>query len=221
VSIIDKKNKEYKASLILDDKIKEIMIGLLLGDGNLQTFSKTGKTWRLRLIQGGENHFDYINHLRLLFDKWTVMNLTENHENSKTGKIYKKWYFNTLTFEQFAELGNAFYPLDSKSGKRKKIIPVQLIEWISDLSLAYWFMDDGSSKWRNKVLSLRFCTDSFSELEIDLLINIFKEKFHLNVTKTVNSKNKWRLYVGTENYQKIKEMIYPHIIHSMRYKFPV
>ena len=69
MSIIDKKNKEYKASLILDDKIKEIMIGLLLGDGNLQTFSKTGKTWRLRLIQGGENHFDYINHLRLLFDK--------------------------------------------------------------------------------------------------------------------------------------------------------
>jgi hypothetical protein len=44
------------------------MIGLLLGDGNLQTFSKNGNTWRLRILQGGENHFDYIQHLRLLFD---------------------------------------------------------------------------------------------------------------------------------------------------------
>jgi len=42
--ILDKKNKEYKANLILDDRLKEIMVGLLLGDGNLQTFSKTGKT---------------------------------------------------------------------------------------------------------------------------------------------------------------------------------
>lgn len=39
-----KKTKEYKANLILDKKLKEIMVGLLLGDGNMQTFSETGKT---------------------------------------------------------------------------------------------------------------------------------------------------------------------------------
>jgi hypothetical protein len=50
-------------------------------------------------------------------------------------------------------------------------------------------MDDGANKWKNKVLALRFCTDSFSELEIDFLINILKEKFDLNVTKN-RSKNK-------------------------------
>jgi len=44
MSIIDKKKKEYKSSLILDFNLKEIMIGLLLGDGNLQTFSDTGNT---------------------------------------------------------------------------------------------------------------------------------------------------------------------------------
>jgi hypothetical protein len=46
-------------------------------------------------------------------------------------KIYKKWYFNTLSFEQFSELGNAFYPLiniDSNLNKkkRKKIIPLEI-----------------------------------------------------------------------------------------------
>jgi hypothetical protein len=44
LSINNKKNKNYKSSLVLNNKLKEIMIGLLLGDGNMQTFSKTGKT---------------------------------------------------------------------------------------------------------------------------------------------------------------------------------
>jgi hypothetical protein len=68
LSIINKKSKAYKANLILDKRIKEIMVGLLLGDGNMQTFTQEGKAWRLRILQGGENHFEYIKHLRYLFD---------------------------------------------------------------------------------------------------------------------------------------------------------
>lgn len=220
MSIIDKKKKEYKSNLILDFNLKEIMIGLLLGDGNLQTFSNTGNTWRLRIIQGGENHFEYIKHLRTLFDDWTVMPIRENHEISKTGKIYKKWYFNTLSFEQFAELGNAFYKLDDEKLKWRKVIPIDIKDLISDLSLAYWFMDDGSNKWKNKVLAMRICTESFSELEINMLIAVLKEKFNINANKSFHNNN-WRLYIGVENYDKMKELIYPHIIPSMRYKFPV
>ena len=43
------------------------------------------------------------------------MDLSTNNETTKTNKIYNKWYFNTLTFTQFAELGNAFYPLNSNN----------------------------------------------------------------------------------------------------------
>jgi len=216
----NKKSKEYKRNLKLNQNLKEIMVGLLLGDGNMQTFSSSGTTWRLRLLQGGDNHFEYIKHLRLLFDDWTVMDLAENHEKNKLGQLYKKWYFNTLSFEQFAEIGNGFYRLDIESNKRKKILPILLKDWITELSLAYWFMDDGSYKWKDKILAIRFCTDNFSELEIDILISIMKDKFDLDVSKTVNKNNKWRLYVGTKNYDKIKEIIYPHLIPSMRYKFP-
>jgi hypothetical protein len=174
----------------------------------------------LRILQGGENHFDYIQHLRLLFDNWTVMPVRENHEASKTGKLYKKWYFNTLSFEQFAEIGNAFYPWNPKENKRKKVLPIQLKDWLSNLSLTYWFMDDGSNKWKNKILAMRLCTDSFSELEINLLITILKDKFNITATKSLHNNN-WRLYFGVENYDKVKEIIYPHLIPSMRYKFPV
>lgn len=159
--------------------------------------------------------------MREIFDNWTAMPIKENNEKNKAGKVYKKWYFNTLSFEQFVELGNAFYKLDVINGKRKKVLPIQVKDWISDLSLAYWLMDDGSNKWKNKVLALRFCTDCFTESENNMLISILKDKFDLNVTKTKNKDNKWKLYVGTENYEKIKKLIYPHLIPSMSYKFPI
>lgn len=212
--------------MILDNHLKEIIVGLLLGDGNMQTFSKDGKTWRLRIIQGGSNHFIYICHLRNLLDAWTKMEIKEYNEvRTIKNKIYKKWYFNTLSFEQFSELGNAFYPLinrDSNSNykKRKKIIPLEIEDWLTDKGLAYWFMDDGSTKWGNKVSAIRFCTDSFTEREIDLLIDVINRKFNLKATKFINN-NKWRLYFGTENYQQLKELIYPYIIPGMLYKFPL
>jgi len=101
---MNKKSKEYKSNLVLSDRLKEIMIGLLLGDGNMQTFTKTGKTWRLRILQGGDIHYEYITHLRELFNDWTVMPIRENHEINEKGIIYKKWFFNTLSFEQFEEM---------------------------------------------------------------------------------------------------------------------
>ena len=51
-------------------------------------------------------------------------------------------------------------------------------------------MDDGSNKWKNKVLALRLCTDCFRQSENNMLISIFKDKFDLNVTKTKNKDNK-------------------------------
>jgi len=54
-------------------------------------------------------------------------------------------------------------------------------------------MDDDSKKWKNKVMSMRFCTDSYSEQEIDFLINILNSKFNLDITKTLANRNHWRL----------------------------
>lgn len=63
------------------------------------------------------------------------MNLGTNNETTKDGKVYNKWYFNTLTFAQFAELGNAFYPLNSDN-RRLKVVPPQIGDWMTDKSLA-------------------------------------------------------------------------------------
>jgi hypothetical protein len=42
--MINKKSKVYKSKLVLSQELKQILVGILLGDGNMQTFTKTGKT---------------------------------------------------------------------------------------------------------------------------------------------------------------------------------
>lgn len=64
------------------------------------------------------------------------MDVGTNNETTKTNKVYNKWYFNTLTFTQFAELENAFYPLNSNN-KRSKVIPSQIGDWMTNKYLAY------------------------------------------------------------------------------------
>jgi hypothetical protein len=210
--------KSYKESLVLTNDMRGIIVGLLLGDANLQTFTSHGTTWRLRIVQGGDNHYEYIQHLREVLDPWTNMDLGTNHETTKDGKVYNKWYFNTLTFAQFAELGNAFYPLNSNN-KRSKVIPSQISEWMTGESLAYWFMDDGSKKWGDKVAGVRFCSESFTREKVDLLISILFNKFGIIGTANKDSGG-WRINISTKSYDKFYDLVKPHMTTSMMYKLP-
>jgi LAGLIDADG DNA endonuclease family len=64
-----------------------------------------------------------------------------NHKPSKiTGKEYSFIRFNTLAFPCF----NEFYALFSPNGI--KVIPLNIGELLTPIGLAYWILDDGSSK---------------------------------------------------------------------------
>jgi len=106
--IVNKKSKEYKSKLVLSEELKQIIIGLLLGDGNMQTFTKTGVTWRLIILQGGDIHLEYIKHLRKLFDDWTVMPIRDNHEINKSGTIYKNDFLTLYVLNNLQKLDQLF-----------------------------------------------------------------------------------------------------------------
>jgi hypothetical protein len=58
--------KQYKEQLHLTPKIKEIGLGVMLGDASLQT-QNNGATFRLK-FEGGNKNRAYIQHLRDEFD---------------------------------------------------------------------------------------------------------------------------------------------------------
>ncbi len=61
--------------------------------------------------------------------------------NSKEGKVYYAYEFNTFTFRSFSGIYKLFYK------KGTKVIPLNIYEYLTPLALAVWIMDDGG--WTN------------------------------------------------------------------------
>jgi hypothetical protein len=170
---------------------KEILIGTLLGDSNLQTFSKNKKSYRLRFLQSF-NQKDYIDHLYEIWKNWVLTPpKISKYLDKRTNKEYSRISFNTKTDPVFKPYGDMFYKQDKESNKLIKILPNSeiLSELLTDRGLAYWFMDDGSRVSKN-VKSMRICTDSFTEEEVLILINILKIKYNLNCSPIKDGLNK-------------------------------
>jgi len=88
--------------------------------------------------------------------------------------------FNTYSLPCFTELYNLFYP------EGVKIVPSNIEEILTPLSLVYWIADDGSFCKRDRRLTL--CTNSYNLKGVNLLAKTLANKFHLvstiNKTKT-------------------------------------
>jgi hypothetical protein len=94
-----------------------------------------------------------------------------------------------------------------------KIIKLELENYLTPLSLAIWFMDDGNKN--------RISTDGFSKDDNYLLQNIIKNKFELevNVLKyNRNNKDYYYLSFDKNNIKKLNNIIEPFMIKSMKYK---
>lgn len=192
---------------------KEALVGLLLGDGNLQTESN-GRNYRLRICQS-EEHKDYVFHLYELFKNVTTSPpILGNSVDKRKGKTYRSWSFSTTQQSCFPYYGQQFY--DQKKEKR---IPKIIGRLLKPRSIAYWYMDDGAQKWMNMSKGVRFCTDNFQHSQVKFLAQIIQDKYQLKTSLQKQRKN-YRIYVSSHSHKLLKELIWDHFIPSMRYKFP-
>ena len=154
----------------------EVLVGILLGDGSLQTESK-GKTYRLRVCQS-EEHKDYLFHLYSLFENLTssapIRHVYPDSRNPK--KVRVSWSFATRQQVCFRFYGQQFYGPEGTSGGKKKKLPQSIHRLLKPRSIAYWYMDDGAQKWKGRSKGIRFCTDNFSHSECKLLAELLKKK---------------------------------------------
>ncbi len=123
--------------------------------------------------------------------------------NGNGNRIAYRFY--TKCLPEITDLFRAFY----KNGK--KFIPDEFE--INRLSLAVWFMDDGS-KSRN---ALYLNTQQFSHFDQIKLQSLLKEKFDID-----SNLNKDKIYerirITTFGAKKFCDLIRPYIPKSMEYK---
>lgn len=165
-------SKLEREQFIVPADLREILIGLFLGDLHAE---KRNLNTRLKFGQG-VIHKEYLLHLYEMFKNYSsaTPNIINRLPHRITGKIYSEICFNTYSLPCFNEFHNLFYP------NRSKVVPLNIGELLTPLSLAYWLADDGSFEQINR--GVKIATNCFTMDEVKLLISVLYGKFDLNCT---------------------------------------
>lgn len=197
---------------------KGALVGILLGDGSLTTNTDPPKTCS---IVFRSTKVEYITHLRNLFGPWT----TAPVEKAKTTNTMG---FATRSMAYFVEFSSfyIFAPRDfskkTKARKKTKIVPNNIEDLLTNVSLAYWYMDDGSGNTDSK--RLKIATDCFTKAEVEKLCSVLQKKFNLycNPRKVGDNKpGQFRIVFPVSEFEKFKSIVDPFILPCFQYKLNV
>lgn len=205
-----KYKKEYKNNIKLSSFLKQALIGLILGDVFVSRIKSHYNT-RLVFYLSKDKHSDYLNYLYFLFEPYvgTEPKSTNRKPDKRTGLTYDSLIFKTLAFPCFNEFYQLFYP------NGVKIVPTNISEYLTEISLAFWIKDDGG---KNSVGDLLLHTNSYTLEEVELLISVLKNKFNLNCKVSKRRPNQWAILITKRELFKIRGLVSNFIHYSMDYK---
>ena len=202
--------KSFSQSLSLNQEQQEILVGTLLGDGHLETQNK-GRTFRLK-VEHSINQKNYTDWLHGKFKNFTLT-APQIKEQMVNGNPYQKYWFSTVSNGAMRFYAQQFY----QNGK--KIVPNFIAKLVTPLSLAVWFMDDGSLK--SKFHKARIInTRCFNESDLARLRDMLIDKFGITTTLR-NQKEGKQLYIPSTEIEKFISIVKPYIHKSMEYKIKV
>lgn len=198
-------DRDCKENTLFNDTQFSALIGTFLGDSSI---SKKGQL----KISHSDSQKEYLRCKSILFNSSEIhtKNMKSGFGNGKnTNSIY------IGINEQTRYLRNIGY-CDIKTVKN--IIPL-----INEISLAYWYMDDGSFNDQN---SIRLHTEGFSYEDNLLLQNMFKDKW--NITPVITERfikykgenRKYYLSFNKEDTRIFFDLIKSYIYECMEYKLP-
>ncbi len=199
----------YKHKLKLTDLQREILVGLLLGDGCLETQNR-GRTYRLK-IEHSYAQAPYVQHLYQCFRSW-VLQEPQIKVQAIGGKAYQKLWFTTVSHAAFRFYAQQFY----RNGR--KVVPKLIKRLLTERGLAYWFMDDGSIKSKGSQAVI-FNTQGFAEQDVKKLVGVLQEKFGLEA-KPRPQREGQQIYISGRSYERFRALVEPYLIPEMCSKLP-
>ncbi len=193
---------------------EQILLGMLLGDANLSVDCKN-IIWNH--VEDDHEYFKWISR--------GLGNIVQNDKmilKSGYGSVMHRGY--TIDSDLISNKFSSF----KKDGR--KIVPEWVIDEITPLAIAFWYMDDGSlSHSDSQEDRANFATCGFTEEDNLILANSLK-KFNINANMTnyknsnKNSKYKnkhyFRLSLNSDDAEKLFLLVAPYIPRSMHRKLP-
>jgi recombination protein RecA len=198
---------------LLSDQQFQVVMGSLMGDGNLSPNARDRNGVRFRLGHGAEQ-LDYL--------QWKIAlmgNIRHSvRENSKGAS-----FVDFTPLGELAELQRAVY-----LGGGKKFFSEEYLKALTPLALAIWYMDDGSFSVRSKGLQQRtaggsgrieICVEAMTEGTRVRLCDYLRDNHGLDVRlRSVGSAGKAVLVFSTAASAKFQALVAPYTAPSMEYK---
>jgi hypothetical protein len=125
--------------------------------------------------------------------------------DSRYGKTYSQSRF--WLRQYFRSWRDKFYPCG------KKIFPREFAKYVTSLSLAVWYMDDGNySEGRN----VKIAADGFDYENREYLKSLLFDRFSINSTLQKSGK----IRISSSSLDRFFNLVSPFIHSSMKYKVP-
>lgn len=202
-------SKDIVQALEMKKECLAIVIGSILGDGYLTAHYNQLKKSQLWLKY---------NNRSLPYLKWLHQRLSPIGVGPlKPKKGYEQHQFLTKPSFELWQLRRIFYP------KGIKIVPDKIYQFLtSPLSIAVWYMDDGSLDFREKYhCNASFATYNFKQGDCEKLKKVMRLNFGINARvhqSTMRGKTYWRLYIVSQSMKKFMKLVSPHIHPCFQYK---
>ncbi|MBI4253048.1 hypothetical protein HY623_02620 [Candidatus Uhrbacteria bacterium] len=200
--------EDAKKQLALTKRQKEILFGLLLGDGHLET-QNNGRTYRLK-IEHSIKQKEYVDWLYDEFRKW-ILTLPREKIKKREGIRSVNYGFSTVSHGALRFYAHQYY---EKNGVKK--VPKLIHRWLTPLALAVWYMDDGSVKskhHRARILN----TQSFHAKDIERLMNALKSRYALS-SHARKQTDGLQIMILAESADDFARIVRPYIHQAMLYK---
>lgn len=205
-----KEIREHKKDLKLTKRQRQIIAGLLLGDGHLET-RDNGRTYRLK-VEHGERQQEYV---QWLFEELKdLVGSEEPYKKVATADSRKVSYgFTSYSLGILRFYGQQFY------SQGQKVIPRKVNKLLSPLSVAIWFMDDGSKK-SSRHNTYIIHSLGFRRAELERVCVALEKVFGIHAVLHKQKQHYWRIYIPSESAQTFKSLIERYVteIPSMTYK---
>lgn len=192
----------------MNKRTQSIIIGSILGDGYLTELTVRGKS-RLWLKYDDR----YLSYLQWLHQELKPIGVGM----IKGKKGYHQHQFLTDSSLEIGELKKLFYP------NNKKAIPKNIGQFLGDpISLAIWYMDDGTLDQREKYhYNALFATHGFSLEGCVRLAKVLKNNFQLKASVCrclMRGKLRYRIYLWSQSMNRFMDLVEPFILPCFAHK---
>lgn len=205
----------YKRTIRLTKEQRAIITGTLLGDGHLET-KDGGRTYRLK-IEHAVKQKEYVEWLYQKLRPLVGAPPRERSYRSGFSANFMCYGFATYSIGSLRFYGQQFY---TESGV--KVVPKIIHKLLEPLSIAVWYLDDGSFK-SNRHKTFIIHSHSFTIGELKRIQDVLQSKYGIKSSlnrQKYTGKLYWRIYILSESSVRFLELIKPVVdkLPSMKYK---